>query len=74
MQKIATGIFIGSSIVFGILGISMVLTAPDGNEGSNEVNTLLQKLLFITVFFILPSFAVSVAGKYLTSKSQHVSK
>ncbi|HSE61812.1 MAG TPA: hypothetical protein VLA88_05980 [Candidatus Saccharimonadales bacterium] len=61
MQKIATRIFIGASVVFGILGILVVLTQP-------EDNSLLSKLLFMTVFIILPSFALSVAGKYLSGK------
>jgi hypothetical protein len=59
--KIATRIFIYTSIVFGILGILVVLTGPD-DDGP------LSKLLFITVFIILPSFALSVAGKYLNGK------
>lgn len=61
MQKIATRIFIGASIVFGILGILVVLTQPK-DDG------ILSKLLFITVFIILPSFALSIAGKYLNGK------
>lgn len=65
MQKIATKIFICSSIAFGIIGILMILTGgPDGNEAT-DISKMLQKLLFITVFIILPSFALSVAGKYL---------
>lgn len=65
MQKITTQIFIYSSVAFGIIGILMILTGgPDGNEAS-DISKILQKLLFITVFIILPSFALSVAGKYL---------
>lgn len=62
MQKIATRIFIYASVVFGILGILIVLTGSE-DEG------ILTKLLTITVFIILPSFALSVAGKYLNGKS-----
>lgn len=62
MQKIATRIFICASLVFGVLGILVVLTQPK-DDG------ILPKLLFITVFIILPSFALSVAGKYLNGKS-----
>ena len=62
MQKIATRIFIYASVVFGVLGILVVLTQPK-DDG------VLSKLLFITVFIILPSFALSVAGKYLNGKS-----
>lgn len=68
MQKIATKIFIYSSIVFGVVGILMILTGgPDGQE-TTGASMLLQKLLFITVFIILPSFALSIAGKYLKEK------
>lgn len=62
IQKIATRIFICASILFGIFGILVVLTQPK-DDG------ILSKLLFITVFIILPSFALSVAGKYLNGKS-----
>lgn len=62
MQKIATFIFIYASVIFGILGILVVLTQPDDES-------ILSKLLFTTVFIILPSFALSVAGKYLSGKS-----
>lgn len=63
MQKIATQIFIGSSLAFGVIGILMVVTSSNDNE-----NSVLSKLLFVTIFIILPSFALSVAGKYLNSK------
>jgi len=69
MQKITTQIFIYSSVSFGIIGILMILTGgPDGN-GSSDISKILQKLLFITVFIILSSFALSVAGKYLKDRS-----
>lgn len=62
MQKIATRIFIYSSMAFGIFGILLVLS----NAGDNaEPNKTLMKLILSTVFIILPSFALSVAGKYL---------
>jgi hypothetical protein len=65
MQKVATRVFIFSSITFGVIGIVMVLVSgPDGNESAMLVNRLRQ-LLFIDVCIILPSFALSVAGKYL---------
>ncbi len=68
MQKIATKIFIGASLVFGVLGVLMVLTSSDPGGDSSYLSTLLSKLLMITVFIILPSFALSVAGKYLNNK------
>lgn len=65
MQKIATRVFIYSSIAFGIIGILLVLVGgPDGNNNT-FLNQALHELLLITVCFILPSFALSVAGKYL---------
>lgn len=65
MQKIATRVFIYSSIAFGIIGILLVLIGgPDGNNNT-ALNQTLHQLLLITVCVILPSFALSVAGKYL---------
>lgn len=65
MQKIATRVFIYSSLVFGVLGILMVLTSPGSDENSSDFNIVVMKLLMATVFVILPSFALSVASKYL---------
>lgn len=69
MQKIATKIFIYASIAFGVLGILVILTSSESDSSNSDVNLLLTKLLMITVFIILSSFALSVAGKYLKSKS-----
>jgi hypothetical protein len=69
MQKIATRIFIYSSIAFGIIGIVMILVGgPDGNSNI-FLNQILHELLLATVCIILPSFALSIAGKYLSDKS-----
>lgn len=69
MQKIATKIFIGASVAFGVVGVLFVLSLPlkDDNVMS-DYSYILQRLLFICVFVILSSFALSVAGKYLKSK------
>lgn len=65
MQKIATRVFIYSSIVFGIVGILLIVVGgPDGNDAT-LLNQILHQILLITVCVILPSFALSVAGKYL---------
>jgi hypothetical protein len=65
MQKISTRIFIYSSIAFGVIGILLVIAGgPDGKNPSS-LNQILHQLLLITVCIILPSFALSVAGKYL---------
>jgi len=69
MQKIATRIFIIASVAFGIIGILSVLTSSEVDANNSDFNKLLMKLLIITVFIILPSFALSVAGKYLNGKS-----
>jgi len=69
MQKAATKIFISASLVFGVLGILAVLTSSDqGDDHASDFNKIVMKLLIITVFIILPSFALSVAGKYLKAK------
>jgi cellobiose-specific phosphotransferase system component IIC len=69
MQKIATRVFIGASVAFGILGILVVLTSSERDIDNSDLNKLLMKLLAIAVFIILPSFALSVASKYLNGKS-----
>jgi len=68
MQKIATQIFIYSSIIFGIIGICIVLTASGPDTPDTRLDETLIRLLFTTVFIILPSFALSVASKYLNGK------
>jgi hypothetical protein len=60
--------FIYSSIAFGILGILVVLTSSERDIDNSDLNKLLMKVLMITVFIILPSFALSVASKYLNGK------
>lgn len=69
MQKIATRVFVYASIVFGVIGILVVLTASGPDKKDSALSELLIRLLFATVFIILPSFALSIAGKYLNGKS-----
>jgi hypothetical protein len=69
MQKKATRVFIYASLTFGILGILVVLTSSGPDKPDSSLSELLIKLLFINVFIILPSFALSIAGKYLRDKS-----
>ncbi len=69
MQKIATRLFIYSSIAFGIVGILLVWTGGPDGEGASDLNKILHNLLLTTVCVILPSFALSLAGKYLNGKS-----
>jgi hypothetical protein len=68
MQKWATKLFIVASIAFGVVGVLLVLVEPDPGEKGSDVSTLLSRLLMAIVFVILPSFALSVAGKYLSKK------
>lgn len=69
MQKIATKVFIGASVAFGIIGILIVLTPSWGpDKPDSHTSEVLIRLLFGTVFIILPSFALSIAGKYLNGK------
>jgi hypothetical protein len=69
MQKIATRVFIYASLVFGVLGITIVLTGIDPDENSSGFELVITKLFMATIFVILSSFALSVAGKYLNGKS-----
>jgi hypothetical protein len=68
MQKIATRIFISASIAFGVLGMIQVITLPENDNDMSDFNRIIMRLLMATVFIILPSFALSVAGKFLKSK------
>lgn len=68
MQKIATRVFIYSSIAFGVVGILGVLTSPAEGAQASALSELFERLLPITIFIILPSFALSVAHKYLGGK------
>lgn len=65
MQKISTKIFIYSSILFGVIGMCIVLTASGPDTPDTKFDETLIRLLFATVFIILPSFALSLASKYL---------
>lgn len=69
MQKIATQIFIYASVAFGIIGIALITTGPFGpDQPDTPLQIIFIRLLMATVFVILPSFALSVASKYLDGK------
>lgn len=68
MQKIATRVFITASLVFGILGTTMVLTGLEPDGETYGIGLVISKLFMVSVFVILSSFALSVASKYLNSK------
>ena len=59
MQKLATNVFIISSLLFAIVGIIGVIS------GAAEDSEAFYRVLAIIVFVILSSFALSIAGKYL---------
>lgn len=68
MQKWATKLFVVASITFGVVGILLVLVEPDPGQKGSDASMFLSRLLMALVFLILPSFALSVAGKYLSKK------
>ncbi|MBI1856644.1 hypothetical protein HY003_03800 [Candidatus Saccharibacteria bacterium] len=68
MQKIATKVFICASVLFGILGIFMAMSGIDPDNNGSTLQQIVGKLFLSTIFVILPSFALSIAGKYLKSK------
>jgi len=69
MQRIATKVFIYASVVFGIVGILIVLTASGPDKKDSVLSETLIRILMADVFIILPSFALSIAGKYLNGKN-----
>lgn len=71
MQKIATRVFICASIAFGVLGVIIVLTGMEPEENSTGFELVVTRLFMATVFIILPSFALSIASKYLNGKSKN---
>lgn len=68
MKKISRIIFIYASVVFGIIGILIVITASGPDTPDSKTSEILIRLLFATVFIILPSFALSIASKYFSDK------
>jgi hypothetical protein len=69
MQKTATLLFIYASIAFGVIGIALVLSGPFGpDQPDTPLQLIFIRILMILVFILLPSFALSVAGKYLDGK------
>lgn len=65
MQKIATKVFIIASVLFGVFGVLMVVTSTDPDSTDTVFKMILSRLMMATVFVVLSSFALSVAGKYL---------
>jgi hypothetical protein len=57
--------FIGASIAFGIVGLLIVFTSSGPDRADTPQDVALIRILFMCVFIILPSFALSIASKYL---------
>jgi len=68
MQRIATKVFIYASLTFGVLGVIMVLTGTEPDDGNTGITLVISRIFMASVFVILTSFALSVAGKYLNGK------
>ena len=68
--KIATRVFVGASLVFGVLGSIIVLTEMDPDKNNSGIELVVTKLFMVSIFVILTSFALSVAGKYLDNKHE----
>lgn len=66
MQKIATRVFVISSILFGVTGIAFSLTIPREEDPMTDLSHALFIFLAATGFVVLSSFALSVAGKFLS--------
>ena len=54
-----------ATLAYWIIGILMILFGAQNAGEMSDLNRILQKMLFISVCVILPSFALSIAGKYL---------
>jgi hypothetical protein len=63
MQKIAIRVFISASIAFGVFGLCLIILG--GPNDNAAINQFFMRLIWGSVFIILPSFAVSIATKYL---------
>jgi hypothetical protein len=46
----------------------MVLTGTEPGHDNSGFELVISRLFLATIFIILPSFALSVAGKYLNGK------
>lgn len=63
MQQIATKVFIIASVLFGLIGVTAILTA-----GEEDPAVWLMKTLAALGFIVLGSFGVSVGLKYLSDE------
>ena len=65
MQRTATRIFVIASVAFGIIGSLFFITLVSG-DGDSTASRVVFALWGVAGCVVLASFAVSVAGKYLT--------
>ena len=68
MQRIATRVFVGSSIAFGILG-TLFFIGTFAVEWGETTESIVFAAWGVSGSIVLASFAVAVAGKYLSNGS-----
>ena len=73
MQRTATRIFVIASVAFGIIGSLFFITLMNGDLDSTT-SQLVFALWGVTGCVVLASFAVSVAGKYLTMNNDEATR
>lgn len=50
------------------MGIIQGVTMPENDNDISDLNRVIVRLLVVSVFVLLPSFAPGVAGKYLRDR------
>ena len=73
MQRTATRIFVIASVAFGIIGSLFFITLASGDVDSTA-SQLAFALWGVAGCVVLASFAVSVAGKYLTMNNDEATR
>jgi uncharacterized membrane protein YuzA (DUF378 family) len=69
MQRLATWVFIGASVAFGIVGSLFFITLV-GGDAESTLSRVFFALWGVSGSVVLASFGVSVAGKYLAMKDK----
>ncbi len=73
MQRTATRVFVIASIVFGVVGSLFFITLVSG-DGDSTASRVLFAAWGVAGCAVLSSFAVSVAGKYLSARDDAVTR
>ena len=68
MQRVATRVFVVSSIAFGLVGVVFFLGTFLAEWGESTTNVVFA-IWGVSGSVVLSSFALSVAGKYLADDS-----